>query len=159
MQKQWTKIAELNYAFTIDGAEIGALNTADGTATIGNEKYRISWRGFWKNRLEITDSVGAIIATAEPEKWYANTLVLKYNDHTYRLVIHNNPLAEWAILDGDKTVLAYGLTTNKGKAAVNIKSQPGQTDYLLDFLLWYLFWPIAAENTGDTLLFILMAAA
>ncbi len=159
MQKQWTKTDERAFTFTIDGAEIGTLNTANGIATIGTDSYTISRSGFWKNKLEITNSQGAIIATAEPEKWYANTLVLNYNAHAYRLVIRNNPLAEWAILAGDKTILAYGLATDNGKAVVSIKSADGQTDYLLDFLLWYLFWPIATENTDDALLFILLASA
>ena len=61
--------------------------------------------------------------------------------------IRNNPLAEYVVFDEDEEVLAYGLDTNSGKAIVRINSNT--SDFLLDYLLWYVFLPFAQENIGD----------
>jgi hypothetical protein len=69
------------------------------------------------------------------------------------LKIRNNPLAEFVIFDGESELVSYGLGTNLGKVLVKINTAPNQTDYLLDYLLWYSFLPIAQENIGENFTF------
>ncbi len=165
MTKQWTPSNENTYTLIIDGnicATVERLQTNDlkANVTIGESHYTIAQPGFWKRHTEIADHTGRIIARAEYEKWYANAMTLRYADHTYKLVIRNNPLAEWALLDTDNTtLLAYTLDTNCGKPSFSITTLLPENDLLLDCLLWYLFAPIALENDTDSSTLLLMIAA
>lgn len=155
--KKWIKTKELNYAFEVDGKSIGTLEIVysnfDRKAIfdIDNKKFILKYNGFWKNNFEIKDINENLILKSYTEKWYANSTILEYNGKKLKLKIRNNPLAEFVIFDADEEILAYGLNTNSGKAIVRINSNT--SDYLLDFLLWYLFVPIAQENMGDNFIF------
>lgn len=161
MKKSWIKTENNSYQFSVDDHIIGNLSIAvnsmerTGIVTIDGQKFIIKMTGIWKNSFEITDKNEKQIAKAYYEKWYANSLILEYKNQQLKLVIRNNPLAEWAVLNGDQTILSYGLTAENGKAGVKI-SNSHQTDYLLDFLLWYLFVPIATENSGDHFLLMVI---
>lgn len=167
MTKQWTPSGENTHTLSIDGtpcATVERLHTKDIQAivTIGDTRYTIAQPGFWKRHIEITDHTGMLIARAEYEKWYAHAMTLRYQNTTYKLVIRNNPLAEWALLGADSTtLLAYALQTKSGKPSLSITTLLPENDLLLDCLLWYLFAPIAMENDTDssTLLLILAAAS
>lgn len=165
MAKSWKKISNGNYVFTINNQELARFEIAMGTterkavATIGDASFLFEKIGFWKNNIEISSAQGEVLAKVYPKKWYANTLILAYNQQEYDLIIRNNPLAEWAILAQGREILAYGLHPNNGKVEISIKSIDEQVDVLLECLLWYLFLPIATENSGDTFLFSLLLAA
>ncbi len=125
---------------------------------IENETFVLKYNGFWKSNFEITNQNGEVILKSFSEKWYANSTILEYNDKKLKLKIRNNPLAEYVVFDNDKEILAYGLDTKNGRAIVRINSI-ANNDYLLDYLLWYIFLPIAQENMGDDYVFstLLMA--
>jgi hypothetical protein len=108
--------------------------------------------GFWKTGIEIKDVNGTVILKAYPEKWYANTSIVEFENDPYKLIIRNNPLAEFAISKNGTDMLAYGLSTDNNGLSVRI-STAGGPDFIFDFLLWYLFVPIANENFGDSYLF------
>jgi hypothetical protein len=162
MGKIWSKIRETKYTFFIENKEIGTLefipNSSDikAIAKIGDNEFTINRTGFWKNTIEITEQTKGIVAKAYAEKWYANSMALEFKNKKYKLLIRNNPLAEWAIIDGNNDLLAYGLNTRDEDKTVSIKIAGSEInqDYLLDFLLWYLFVPIATENMGDNLTFV-----
>lgn len=163
MTKKWVKNEEGNYSFSIDNKQIGTLhfhNSMDSKATakIQSDEFIIRRTGFWKTGIQIEYKSDVVIAKAYPERWYANTLTLDFKDNKYKLAIRNNPLAEWAIIEENKDLLAYGLNTDKNDGMVNVKitSRNENVDYILDFLLWYLFAPIATENMGDNLTFRLI---
>ncbi|MBI3235089.1 MAG: hypothetical protein HYZ42_13820 [Bacteroidetes bacterium] len=86
-------------------------------------------------------------------------MVLEFEGEKYKLLCRNNPLAEWAILKDNQLVLAYGITTENKKVVVKITGLDKPSNYILDCLLWYLFLPIAMENSDDNLIFLLMATA
>ena len=161
MKKQWTKTSEFNYTFLVDEKETGKMeihyNTIASKAvcSIGEKKFEITRTGFWKSNLQITNSSENVILKTYPEKWYANSWVIEFESKKYKLIIRNNPLAEYAIAENEKDILAYGLDTEKKELRVRI-STSGNTDFILDFLLWYLFVPIANENFGDTYLFFIL---
>ena len=164
-QQQWRKIGKTQFAFTQNETTVASMDIALGTMnrkaqiSIADTRFTIEKVGFWKNTIEISDADGKVIATAYHEKWYANAMILDYRGHAFKLLIRNNPLAEWAIVDDGNDVLAYGLTTSEGKAAIKITASVRQHDLLLDCLLWYLFLPIAMENADDNALFLLLATA
>ena len=165
MTKKWEKSGERSYTFSINDRETGVLalfpNTLESkaTATIGKDTFTIKRTGFWKSSIEISDAQGQTVAKVYHEKWYNNSFVLEYAGKTYKLLMRNNPLAEWAILEDDAVLLAYGLDTANGKAALKITAGKVDSDPLLDFLLWYLFLPVAAENCGDDFVFFLLLVA
>lgn len=163
MNKQWNKTGEGRYNFLVNGHVVGALSIAHKTmdrravATLGDNTYTIRHNGFWKNGLEIIDQNGKQLATAQPSNWFSSTMALEYRGKKYNLKVRNNPLAEWVVTDNGLDVLAYGLDTSQEKPGVRITSAGEQTDYLLDFLLWYCFVPIAMENTTDDMFLLLVA--
>ncbi len=162
--RKWETTGEGKYAFFDSDKEIGSIEISRGTlervahAKIGNRELIIKKAGIWKSTIEITDINGATIAKAYPKKWYANTINLDYQGKSYTLKIRNNPLAEYVILENEKEIISYGITAKDGKIGVKINSQQEESDYLFDYLLWYLFVPIAHENMGDALLFLLLVA-
>jgi hypothetical protein len=155
--KKWIKIDGLNYAFEVDGKPIGTLEinytNFDRKALfiIENQKFALKYNGFWKSNFEIKDENDVVIMKSFTEKWYASSTILEYRGKQLKLKIRNNPLAEYVIFDGEDEILAYGLDTNSGKAVVRINSNT--SDYLLDYLLSYVFVPIAQENMGDNFVF------
>jgi hypothetical protein len=161
MEKTWHKTGEGSYTLLVDGQEMGQLamkaNGSSGKAVgkLSGREFTIQRTGFWKTGLEIAATTGPLIARTYQEKWYAKAAVLDYQNKKYQLVMRNNPLAEWAILDQKKVVLAYGLTADNGRVAARITTSDHQTDYLLDFILWYLFVPLASEDGGDDFLMLL----
>lgn len=162
--KKWETTGESKYAFFDNGKEIGSIEIARSSleriahAQVMNQEITIKKVGTWKNAIEISDKNGLVIAKAHPEKWYTNYLKLEYAGKTYSLKIRNSPTAEYIIFENEVEIISYGLTTNKGKVGVKINTNQNQSDYIFDFLLWYLFVPIAFENMGDVFLFFMMIA-
>jgi hypothetical protein len=160
--KKWIKKNDFNYTFEVDEKTIGTLEMVytnfDRKAIfiIESQKFTLKYNGFWKSNFEIKDENETVILKSFTEKWYANSTVLDYEGNKLKLKIRNNPLAEYVIFDGEKEILAYALDTKLGKPSVRINSN--SSDYLLHFLLWYIFIPIAQENIGDDLLFLTLLA-
>lgn len=165
MQKKWIKIVQGIYQFSIDDTIAAEMkidfNSIKGNAhiTIGNESFLIQRKGFWKTGIEITNASGSIVMNIYNDKWYANSSILEYSDKIYTLKVRNNPLAEWAILENKKDVLAYGLSNENQKQGVKITGNSDSNNLLFDCLLWYLFVPIAEENSSDNLMFLMLAAS
>lgn len=158
MNKKWHKIADDNYVFTLDDIEVGNIklhfnsNKSLAEVTLLGKEIKIYKTGFWKNQIEISDNNNNIISTIKGEKWYGTSYIIELDSKLLKLVVRNNPLAEWAIFYNEELLLAYGLDTSEGNVKVKISQSENNTineenDYILDFLLWYLFLPIATENT------------
>lgn len=163
--KQWKKQGESSYAFYKHDEKIGEMLIQTPIFDrkvifqIEGKSYFLKHVGFWKSNIEITDESENVVLKTYNEKWYANASVIEFNNKKLQLVVRNNPLAEYAILENDSAILAYGLDTNEGKATVRIQTSIHNKSYLLDFLLWYLFAPIAQENIGDAFTFTMLLMA
>lgn len=161
--KQWKKTQEGVYAFLVNEQQIGTMDITQSTmeriafVTLQDLTFTLKRTGFWKSSISITDQNETAIAAIYPTKWYANSYTLEYNNKKYTVSVRNNPLAEWVISEGEHRLLAYGLETVDGKIAVKITS-PEATDHFFDALLWYLFLPIATENSGDDVAFLMLIA-
>ena len=82
--------------------------------------------------------------------------MLEYGGKDYQLSVRHNPLAEYVIKENENELIAYGLDTAGGNVQVKITDLQHQSDYMFDFLLWFLFAPVAVENMGDNLAFTLL---
>lgn len=164
MQKHWQKNQDNSFTFLVDGLETGRMNflwndlSKSASFNIGPDHYTITHKGFWSRTLFIYDHHGAELIKLSAAKWYANHWVLEYGGKIYTLSVRNNPLAEYVLADGEQELLAYGLTGNGGKIQVKITCSILESDPIFDFLLWYLFAPIAMEHMGDQLTFLLLIA-
>lgn len=156
--KHWTKSGTSDFVFYVNNKPEAALkltlNSSDGKAlvNIGTEKYTLRKVGFWKNTLEISDENNKIIGKIYADKWFARNQIFQYNEIEYFIEVGNNPLSEVAIKHNGKLVLSYGLEPNES-IKVRIRSTENSQDYLMDVILWYMFFPIATENMGDTYVF------
>jgi hypothetical protein len=163
--KNWKKIGAGIYSLSKQENRIGSLtiksNVFERKATfeIENQVYHIKHIGFWKNNIEIVDAQGYVVLKTETEKWYSNATIIEFEGKKLKLIIRNNPLVEYAILDGETEILSYGLDVNDGKAVTRIQTDIQNQSYLLDFYLWYLFVPVAQENMGDDFTFLLLSTA
>ena len=162
MDKHWKKYQDTAFIFFTDNNETGKMSINFGavkkaaTFNIGQNHYSIKQKSLWNSNLSITDTNEAEILKMYAEKWYANNWVIEYGGKRYKLSVRNNPLAEYVITEGNKEILAYGLQTDNGKVQVKITGTTGQSDFIFDFLLWYLFAPVALENMGDNTSFLLL---
>lgn len=162
--KKWVKSDNSFFTFWEDTKWIGTMEIATGTSErkaivkFENQTILIKKTGFWKSNLEVTDLNEQIIAKVYYEKWYANSFILEYDQKQYKLLVRNNPLAEWALQDNGSDVLAYGLDTRDGKVCIKITSSAVKSNYLFDFILWYLFLPIATEQSADDFTFLMLIA-
>jgi hypothetical protein len=167
MTKKWERKDKNLFVFSVNNREIGSLHlqlttmSQKALAKIEGKEFVIQRTGFWKNKVEILDELGNSIARVYSDKWYSRYYKLDYKFQTYRLLLRNNPLAEWVVLDGTNELMSYRLLNQKEADLTNIelKDQREKPDYLLDYLLWYLFVPIAHEYSGSDSSFICVIAA
>lgn len=152
MTKKWNTVGERQYTFSVEGKDVGSmkidLNTLAtiATAKIGDKDYTIKRTGFWKSSIVITNNNHQSILKVYSEKWFSKAYTIEYNGRKYKLLMRNNPLAEWVILQNSQEVLAYGINADKNITDVRIISTKNSSDYLFDFLLWYLFVPVVTED-------------
>ncbi|UPT70235.1 MAG: hypothetical protein M0D53_14190 [Flavobacterium sp. JAD_PAG50586_2] len=160
--RNWQKVNEKKYIFSIGEKKVGELDfsfkrlNAVALLDINGELFTIERRGFWKNKLYILDAKQNSILTATPENWFSSNTEVSYKGIEFQLKVRNNPLAEIVLLQKGKEILSYGLKSNDGKITVGIQSSQEIDDYLFDFLLWFLFMPVAHEQTGDDFTFQLL---
>lgn len=159
MEKKWMKINEGKFSLIVNNTIIGDMEiSSKSTAskaicTLGEQKFTIQRTGFWKNNLEVLDYSGQILAKVYNEKWYVSSSILDYKNKKYKIILRNNPLAEFVILDQEIELLAYGLKTENKEIKVQISMNKNTTDSFFDFIVWYLFAPIIAENADDNFVF------
>jgi hypothetical protein len=162
MTKNWKKTKEGNYSFSVDNKQIGTMEISYASlerkaiCNIENNVFIIKRTGFWKSTVEINNQTGQTIAKLYPKKWYANSWTLDFKEKELEVIVRNNPLAEYAIIDNSKELAAYGLTTENGNLTVRVTTLDESSGFLFDFLLWYLFVPIATENMGDSFTFMML---
>ena len=102
--------------------------------------------GHWKWNIAIcTDNMQQNVLIAVVDKCYGNTFNIKVENKEYQLIIRNNPLVDYAIMENGKDLLTYGLATENGVLTLRL-STGEKSNYYFDFLLWYLFLPTATEN-------------
>lgn len=163
--KNWKKTSVGKYSLYKQEQKIGELeiqtNLFQRKAIIDleNQKYTLKHTGFWKSNIEIVDEKDDVILKTYTEKRYSNTRIIALEGKKLQLIIRNNPLAEYAIVEGNQEILAYGLEVKEGKAVVRIQTSIQNQSYLLDCYLWYLLAPIAQEQLGDDLDMLLLFTA
>lgn len=163
MKKEWVKNTDSQYSFFVEEKKMGNMDfhlnslSSKAVCTFSEQELKIKRTSFWKSTIEITDSQDAILLKTYPEKWYGNTSVIEYDNKKYKLVVRNNPLAEYAITENGEERLAYGLATTDKKLSVRITTHE-KAPLVFDFLLWYLFLPVANENMGDDYSFLLLTS-
>lgn len=162
--KKWVKIDNSIFTLWDNDQKIGTMKMDFGgfqrkaTASFQDQEIVIKTTGFWKSNLEIIASSGQIIAKVYSEKWYSSSYILEYDNKKYKLIVRNNPLAEWVLQEDYKNLLSYGLSTHDGKSSVKITTEYEKSNYIFDFILWYLFVSIATEQSGEDSTFLLLVS-
>ena len=153
--KKWNKISNGKYSLIQNEIVLGEIDRLKSKETfnliLNNETFKISSSGVVFRKLEISDLNGKTVLKMEPEKWYLNVSLIQFRGKTYKLIARNNPLFEYVIIEEKEELLAYGLDFLKenNKPAVRIIEKDNNQPALFHALLWYLFEPIAHENSGD----------
>lgn len=155
---QWTKTPDATYLLSNQEELLGELrlqhysNCSLAVGRVRGREIQIRRVGFWKSRVEITDSFGQVLLEMQPQKWHGDAYVVRARGQEYCLRLRNNPLAEYVIGQGEQELLTYGLTLENRLAGVRISHNPdysGEPLFELDLLLWYLFLPMVEESFGQ----------
>ncbi len=121
--------------------------------TSAKRAFFIHKEGIWKNRTVLKNEYGYKIGQMYYEKWHSDNGIVEIDDKKFRYLFRNNPLAEIAIFNEGETepIVACGLATVAGQTTVKINQDGDFEDadikYMLFALTWYLFLPVAQENT------------
>lgn len=157
---RWEQQSQTNFTLYDGGQLIGEMKMDYATlqqqaqCTMNGQQFIIRRTGFWKTGVEMVETGSdKMLLQAAPKKWYSNRLDVSAEGENVELKIWNNPLAEWALEKDGQTVLAYGLSTDEGRAGVRIRAAMDHVSLHYHFLLWYLFFPVALENGGSDLPF------
>ena len=154
--KSWKKVGDTYYLF-LNQEVVGSLHIHDYShqvceIKIKDKKYILTKTGRWLTGFKITDESENEIGFANAEKWYANNLGLSLNNETYKIEVRNNPLVEWYIIDSSGFEIAScGMKATNSKIEVELNAK--NTNLMLEFILWYLFLPIALENFASDIPF------
>lgn len=114
--------------------------------------FLIRKEGFRRNKTVIRSEYGIKIGEFGQDN---RQQFIEVNNEKFYYNTHNNPLAELVLFKEDKTrpVLACGLSANEGLNSVYFKKDKllGEMPHpgLLMALCWYMFLPVAKENTAD----------
>ena len=126
--KKSEKTSKDQYSFYFNEQLTGILQISMRTterkanAKIGIREFQIKQTEIRKNRIKIANQTGEILAKLYPEKWYASTSIFEYAGKTYKVIVRNNPLAEYAIQENGRDLLSYGLDSDNKKIKISIKS-------------------------------------
>lgn len=126
-----------------------------------SETFVIETESFWKSNILIKKNE-TIIAKTTTDKWYSSLSTLEINEQKIKFKYRNNPLAEIVFFTEteENLLLSCGLKPNKKgmtETVMNLSASITENPvkpYLLA-ICWYIFKPIAEENTVDTLTLII----
>lgn len=131
-----------------------SINIKAGTARIDykNEKrvFLIGKEGFFNSKTILRNEYGIKVAQMGYENWHDKEGVIEFDDKKFHYQIHNNPLAELIIYteDSNKPLITCGLSAFDNNPSVYFRKKYATTDTsLLMALCWYMFLPIAKENS------------
>lgn len=125
-----------------------------------SETFVIENESFWKRNILIKENE-VIIAKTTTDKWFSSLSTLEIRGQKIKFKYRNNYLAELVFFTEieQNHLLSCGLKPDKkgmietvldlGESLVNNPLKP----YLLA-ICWYIFKPIAEENTVDTLVLL-----
>ncbi len=165
LDKKWQKVSDTKYELWIQNQMVGSLqldfSNWSRKATVHTPKgtFYLNLKGFWQNKIQIEDKNGLVVLEMFAEKWYANYWTVLVGTEKYKLTVRNNPLSEYVISKDGQELIGYGLDAQSGeKVATRITHsvEPTHIHFLFDYLLWYLFLPIAHENGADTFLLLIL---
>ncbi len=147
----WIKISEQEFHLKEKDALLATmkLNAGKATCHIGKRSLQIHKKGFWHTQLELADSSGQVLTILKPVTWFGHRWSFHLYGQDYELLVRNNPLAEFAVRQQNRDVVAYGLKTQNGRVAAVISDHRTKALPEIDLLLWYLFLPVAQEATGN----------
>ncbi len=133
-----------------------ALNPFSSSARVECEKQKrvflIRKEGLLRNKIVLRNEYGIKIGELGQEK---KENFIDVNDERFYYTIQNNPLAELVLYkeSKDNPFVTCGLSTKKGDTTVKFTKDKNLSDTthpgLLMALCWYMFLPVAKENTVD----------
>jgi hypothetical protein len=125
-------------------------NTARVECDEQKRVFQIRREGFLRNRTVLRNEYGIKIGELGLDN---KERYIDVNGERFYYVVQNNPLAELVIYKESKEepVLVCGLDVKNGNTAVQFRNERNELSShpsLLMALCWYMFLPVAKENTA-----------
>lgn len=131
---------------------------AKATCQSISETFIIESESFWKTNILIKEN-DIIIAKTTTDKWFSSLSTLEIKGQKIKFKFRNNPLAEIVFFTETEQncLLSCGLKSDKKGMTETVLNlgESLENNHLKPYLLaicWYIFKPIAEENTVDALL-------
>lgn len=124
----------------------------EATCIVDGSLYKVSRSGFWKTKIHFVNERDDLIATIDQERMQSRKWRIHFLNKIYHIHYHNNPLFELVIYDEQFSYLiTYKLNVADEHYSAdveihNVAFQFSEKNLLL-IIGWYLFMPIAHENT------------
>jgi hypothetical protein len=155
--KKWLRNNDGTSELIINGVSAAEINRRGGSAKVGQNNYTIKSQGFFVQTIVISNDNKEPISILKPKNWYTASYLFEYEGKSYQMTMRNNPLAEFVIKKDDVGVLAYGLGKSNVKNTMSLRIEENvEQPLIFHVLLWYLFEPVAFENSGDLIMIISM---
>lgn len=158
---KWIKTAASTHQFRDDSGLVVSIerHRSGANVRIGGRTLSLRSRGFWRQQFVLTAADGEELTVLQPAGWLSSNYRFRLYGQDYTLVVRNSPLAEFAVQQDGKDLLAYGLKViaRKPQAVVTRAAHFPPDRYELDVLLWYLFAPVAQGETACEDLLLLIA--
>lgn len=131
-----------------------STNSARISSADEQRVFLIRKEGFLKNKTVLRNEYGIRIGQLEYERSHPNEGAIVLDNEKFFYSIENNPLAELKIYKDSKEepLVVCGLKPKNGNTLIKFgnKGKTGNAEHiLLMSLCWYLFLPIAKENTVE----------
>lgn len=116
--------------------------------------FHIRKEGFLRNKTVLRNEYGIRIGQLGYEKWNSAEGTIDLNEEKFFYTVQNNPLSELVIYKDTKEnpFVICGLKADEGNTSVQFNKDnqlsPSQ-HFLLMALCWYMFLPVAKENTAE----------
>ncbi len=132
-----------------------AFNPFSNSARVECEKQKrvflVRKEGFLRNKIVLRNEYGIKIGELGHDK----ENFIDVNEERFYYTIRNNPLAELVLYkeSEDRPFVTCGMSTKEGDTAVTFTKDKKLSDTthpgLLMALCWYMFLPVAKENSVD----------
>ncbi|GAA0726094.1 hypothetical protein GCM10009430_32710 [Aquimarina litoralis] len=126
MSKKWIRTKDKEYTFFIGKEKIGAMTLSVNSLninaffTINQDRYLIRKKGFWQRNIIVCNQRGETVIRVYPDKMFAHYFKLEYCSKTIELIIRNNPLSEWVVIENGNELITYSLMRCYGEKGIKI---------------------------------------
>lgn len=154
MKRNWNITKNGKHVLSINNKVVGEIEHLVNTTSkrskfrIEDNEYIIKKVGQYGDKMVLQDVKSNEILSISNDERQLKKWVLEYNNQTYEFRIIDGTLHEFAIVDKNDTLISYSFKELLDLSTVLVKVDAKVENYFFDFVIWYLFYPLAYFHLG-----------